>query len=440
MMEGFIMAGQLLLGLGLLVFIHELGHYLAARAFGIRVEKFYIFFDFGGWKLFSKKVNETEYGIGWFPLGGYVKIAGMVDESMDKSYQDKPGEEWEFRSKPAWQRFIVMVAGITMNLILGVFIFAFVILYYRQDYLPPENISDGIYAYKLARDMGLQTGDKIVEINGATPERSVDLMSLKVFFGATLKVDRNGESKIVDLPDDLFLHFKTEKDYFISSENFPFTVDSVINDSTRLAGLSEGDQIISLNGEKVEVFGKLRELLLTHAGKEVQLEIVKENQDTNSISVAVSPLGTIGFRWAPAPDPYQREKYTFADAFYYGSKEGFEAIWFNAIGLVKIVTGKIKASDSVQSPIGIAQIYGGKWEWSRFWYLTGLISFILAFMNLLPIPALDGGHVMFIIYEVIRGKPVSDKFLERAQVVGMVLLLALMTFAFGNDLYKIFFK
>lgn len=434
------MAGQLLLGLGLLVFIHELGHYLAARAFGIKVEKFYIFFDFGGWRLYRKKIKDTEYGIGWFPLGGYVKIAGMIDESMDKSFQSRPPQPWEFRSKPAWQRFIVMVAGITMNLALGVVIFAYVLLSYKQEYLPPQNMSDGIYAYPLARELGLQSGDKILEINGKPVERASDLMSLRVFFGARMKVDRNGEIRVIHLPDDLFLRFKSDKDYFITSDNFSFAVDSVTSQSARQAQLSKGDRIIALNGEKVEVFGRLRELLVLNAKKTVQLQVVKPSHDTVTISVPVSEAGTIGFRWTPFPDPYKRKSYTVAEAFYFGIKDGFEAIWYNAVGLLKIASGKIKASESVKSPIGIAQIYGGVWDWARFWYLTGLISFILAFMNLLPIPALDGGHVMFIIFEVIRGKPVSDKFLERAQVVGMMILLALMTFAFGNDLYQIFFK
>jgi len=439
-MEGLIMTGQLLLGLGLLVFIHELGHYLAARAFGIRVEKFYIFFDFGGWKLFSRKINNTEYGIGWFPLGGYVKIAGMIDESLDKSYQDKPAQPWEFRGKPAWQRFIVMVAGITMNLALGVAIFAFVLLFYRQEYLPPENIKDGIYAYELARKMGLKSGDKILEINGKPVQRASDLMSIKVFFGAKLKVARDGAEKIIDLPDDLFLHFKSEKDFFIAPENYPFTVDSVSAETAKQAGLRKGDKIIALNNEPIDVYGKMREYTMKNAGKTVELRIIRDGNDTVTLYVPVSQEGKIGFTHQPAITPYQPERYTVAKALYFGTKDGFEAIWYNAVGLLEIISGKVKASESVQSPIGIARIYGGEWDWARFWYLTGLISFILAFMNLLPIPALDGGHVMFIVFEVIRGKPVSDKFLERAQVVGMVILLALMTFAFGNDLYKIFFK
>ncbi|HXH19519.1 MAG TPA: RIP metalloprotease RseP [Chitinophagales bacterium] len=436
-MEAVIMGGQLLLGLGLLVFIHELGHYLAARAFGIRVEKFYIFFDFGGWKLFSKRVKNTEYGIGWFPLGGYVKISGMIDESMDKSYQNTPPQPWEFRSKPAWQRFIVMVAGITMNLLLGIFIFAFWLLQYQKEYIPPENIKDGIYAYRLARELGLQTGDKIISINGKPVKRSVDFVSLKVFFGANIEVERGGKIVTVNLPDDLFQHFKTAKTLFISPENFPFVIDSVTTASARKAGLMKGDRIIAFNGEPVRVWGEMREKTFDHIGKTATL-LVLRNSDTLMLEATVTQDSLIGIKISE--DPYPHKKYSLASAFYFGTKDGFEAIWFNAAGLMKIISGKVKASESVQSPIGIAMIYGPVWRWEKFWYLTGLISFILAFMNILPIPALDGGHVMFILFEVIRGKPVSDKFLERAQVVGMVVLLALMTFAFGNDLYKIFFK
>lgn len=434
-----IMVGQLLLGLGLLVFIHELGHFLAARAFGIRVEKFYIFFDFNGWKLWSKQICGTEYGIGWFPLGGYVKIAGMVDESMDKTYQNTEPQPWEFRSKPAWQRFIVMVGGITMNVILGILIFAYWLLQYKVEYLPPANVQDGIYAYRLARENGLQTGDKILEINGKPVQRSIDLMSLKVFFGAKLKVERKGEIVEVDLSDILFQNFKTSKEMFITMENFPFTVDSVVSEEAINAGLQQGDRILSFNDEPVESFGEMREITIANAGKTAHLRIIR-GSDTLSISPPVSEFGTIGFTHSPYPNPYKHKNYTLASAFYFGAKDGWEAIYYNAVGLGKIVTRQVSAADSVQSPIAIAQIYGPRWDWSRFWYLTGLISFILAFMNLLPIPALDGGHVMFILIEVVRGKPVSDKFLERAQVVGMVLLLTLMTFAFGNDLYKIFFK
>jgi len=435
-MGTLIMAGQLLLGLGMLVFIHELGHFLAARAFGIRVEKFYIFFDFNGWKLWSKKIGDTEYGIGWFPLGGYVKISGMVDESMDKSYQTTEAQPWEFRSKPAWQRFIVMVAGITMNIILGIFIFAFWLLQYQKDYLPPQNVTDGIYAYPLGREMKLQTGDHITKISGKPVRRSSDLWSFGVFFGADMTVERNGKEVLVDLPDTLFRHFKSAKDAFIGTDNFPtIIIDSVLvqnDDSTNIKVLKKGDQVVSFNGDPVKVYGEFKEHAINNPDTTVTLGILR-NEDTLAVTAKTNSKGQFGLG---IKDPYQREPYTLGTAFKYAFKDGFDAIYYNAWGLGKIFTGKLSARESIQSPIDIAIIYGGVWDWGRFWYLTGMISFILAFMNILPIPALDGGHVMFIIFEVIRGKPVSDKFLERAQVVGMVLLLTLMVFAIGNSIFK----
>jgi regulator of sigma E protease len=438
-MEGLIMAGQLLLGLGLLVFIHELGHFVAARMFGIRVDKFFVFFDFGGYKIYSKKVGDTEYGIGWFPLGGYVKIAGMIDESIDKEFLSSEPQPWEFRSKPAWQRFIVMIAGITMNIILGIIIFAFYLKYYEGGYKDVRQSKHGIYAYELAREHGLQTGDRILKINGNSVRREKDLRSLKVFFGAELTVERDGRQAIIRLPDDLFRRFSTIKDHFVALENYPFIVDSILPEtSAMMAGLQKGDRLIAVNDIQVPVFGSFREALISNAEKEVKLTVVRHT-DTLTLSAQVSKEGTLGFFAAPAEDDaVVMHSYTWAEALVYGLKEGFEAIDYNAVGLGKIFTGKVDATESVQSPIGIAKIYGGKWEWKRFWYLTGLISFVLAFMNILPIPALDGGHVVFIIIEVIQGKPVSEKVLERAQVIGMVMLLALMVFAFGNDIYKEF--
>jgi regulator of sigma E protease len=438
-MEQLVMAGQLLLGLGLLVFIHELGHYLAARAFGIRVEKFYIFFDFGGYKLFSTQIGETEYGIGWFPLGGYVKIAGMIDESVDKEFLNTEPQPWEFRSKPAWQRFIVMIGGITMNIILGILIFAFWLKVYKQGYIDIQQVNEGIYAYELAREVGLQTGDKIIEVNGKPLVRGSDLASMKIFFGAVLTVERAGKQVYVDLPDEMFQRFTGAKDRFITLENYSFYVDSVLPESPAAkAGVLKNDKFVAINESSVNSFGAFRESLLDNAAKEVNITALRNNEEV-VLKATVAADGTLGFVSSPEnKNILPTVKYTVAEAFKFGTKDGFEAIYYNAVGLGKIFTGKVKATESVQSPIGIAKIYGGTWDWARFWYLTGLISFILAFMNLLPIPALDGGHVVFIIIEVIQGKPVSEAILEKAQVVGMVLLLALMAFAFGNDIYKMF--
>lgn len=436
-MEQLVMAGQLLLGLGLLVFIHELGHYLAARAFGIRVEKFYIFFDFGGYKIFSKQIGETEYGIGWFPLGGYVKIAGMIDESVDKEFLNRAPEPWEFRSKPAWQRFIVMIGGITMNIILGILIFAFWLKVYKGGYPPMSEVKNGIYAYELGREVGLKTGDKIIAVNGKPLERATDLASLKIFFGAVLTIERDGKIVTVDLPDEMFQKFSGAKDRFVALENYPFYVDSILPETgAAKAGIQSKDRFLSVNNVAVNSFGAFRESLLSNKEKTIAISVLR-GDDTLKLNALVTKEATLGFI-PKVQEGYEIavKPYTISEAFYYGTKDGFEAIYFNAVGLGKIFTGKVKASESVQSPIGIAKIYGGKWQWDRFWYLTGLISFILAFMNILPIPALDGGHVVFIIIEVIQGKPVSEKVLEWAQMAGMVLLLGLMVFAFGNDIYK----
>jgi regulator of sigma E protease len=435
-MNGLVMAGQLLAGLGLLVFIHELGHFLAARMFGIRVEKFYVFFDFGGVKLYSKTIGDTEYGIGWFPLGGYVKIAGMIDESVDKEFLNTEPQPWEFRSKPAWQRFIVMIGGITMNIILGIFIFAFWLKIYQQEYVDVQNVKEGIYAYELAREEGLQTGDRIIAINGKPVKRAIDLVSLKVFFGAELTIIRNGQQLTIDLPDELFQKYGTSKSKFVSiDDNFPFYVDSVPENSPAYsAGLKPQDRIVSVNDIQVNSYGAFREQIISNSSKEVKLGILR-NSETVYSNATVDEEGKLGFYAKQQLENLPRKKYSWASAFVFGTKDGFEAIYFNAVGLGKIFTGKVNATESVQSPIGIAKIYGSTWKWERFWYFTGLISFILAFMNILPIPALDGGHVVF-----IQGKPVSEKVLERAQVVGMVMLLALMVFAFGNDIYKEFIR
>ncbi len=436
-MNILVMAGQLLLGLGILVFIHELGHYLAARAFGIKVEKFYIFFDFGGKKLWSKEVNGCEYGLGWFPLGGYVKIAGMIDESMDTEKLDTEPQPWEFRSKPAWQRFIVMIGGITMNIFLGILIFAFHLNYFVGGYTPMNEIQDGIYSYELGRELGFQTGDKVIAINGETPERSNELLSLKVFFGADIKVDRNGQIHHITIPDSMVQTLSKSKASFIAFDNFEFKVDSIVpGTGAAKAGLLKGDMITTVNEASISSYGAFKENVVASAGKTAIVGIIRDS-NPELLEVEVAEKGTVGLYASPV-EPYKTVEYTAISGLKFGTIDGFEAIYYNALGLGRIFTGKFKARESIQSPIGIAQIYGSEWKWGRFWYLTGLISFILAFMNILPIPALDGGHVVFIFIEILRGKPVSDVVLEKAQVVGMILLLTLMAFAIGNDILKAF--
>lgn len=451
-MEIVIMVTQLLLGLGLLVFIHELGHFLAARAFGIRVEKFYVFFDFNGVKLFSKKIGDTEYGIGWFPLGGYVKISGMVDESMDLEQLASEPQPWEFRTKPAWQRLIVMMGGIIMNILLGIVIFTYVQLHFKQSYIQPSLIPQGIYAYDLGEKYGLKTGDNIVAVNGDPVVRLEDLISQKLMFAPTLTVVRNGDTlPPIQLPDTVFEEWKQSRTKLISLDNFEFTVDSVLKYSDKKGlhetqaykiGLQKGDVITSVNDEQVRVYGDLKQLLIDYDSQAVDIKVLR-NGETLTLHVDSVEGGTLGFVSNPYPDPtvmYEAytKPYTFGQALTWGTKDGLEAMYYNAKGLWWIATGRVSARDSISSPIGIARIYGGVWDWGHFWWLTGLISFILAFMNFLPIPALDGGHVMFIVVEVIQGKPVSQEFMERAQKVGIIIILALMIFAFGNDILKTF--
>lgn len=443
-MATLIMAGQLLLGLGLLVFIHELGHFLAARAFGVKVEKFYIFFDFNGIKLFSKKIGDTEYGIGWFPLGGYVKIAGMIDESMDLDQMEGEPQPWELRSKAPWKRLIVMMGGIIMNLILGVLIFAGSTMYFKKDYLDPSQVQDGLYVYPLGEEFGLQTGDHITLINGDPIVRAEEIMSQQIFFGADLTIDRAGEAIEIDLPDTLFQMIKNKKGPLWSFENFPFKVDSVLTEvggeptQASKLGLQKNDKIVSINGAPIKAYGDYNWQISENLNKPVTLE-VERNGSTVTLSLDTLRKSVLGFI-TDAHYADKRVPYNLGSALAFGAKDGFATIYYNAIGLAMTFTGKIDPRESVQSPLGIARVYGSQWIWSKFWYITGLISFILAFMNLLPIPALDGGHVMFILIEMVQGRPVSQKFMENAQKVGIIILLGIMVFAVGNDLYKIIFK
>ncbi len=441
-MTGLIMAAQLILGLAILVTLHELGHFLAARAFGIRVEKFYLFFDAWGVKLFSFTKGDTEYGIGWLPLGGYVKIAGMVDESLDTEKLAAEPEPWEFRSKPAWQRLIVMLAGVTMNLILGIAIFSFNLLHFKQEYLPlaEVNKTTGIYAYKLGRELGFQNGDKIIAINGKPFERFDDVTSSRVLFGATVTAERNGQTIEVEVPDNFYRTISAEGRWnFIGTGFLKYDVSEIVpGDPADKAGLKKGDVIVAIGGESILDNDDLKNKLTNLKGKTIQLTIERDKK-TIPIECGVNEKGMIGvgYQASSQPNPsYQLKQYTLASAFSFGYSDAIEALVSNAKGLRKIFTGEEKATDSVQGPIGIAQIYGGVWDWGRFWAITGLLSMVLAFMNILPIPALDGGHVIFLALESITRRKFSDKFMERAQIVGMVILLSLMAFAVGNDVWK----
>lgn len=438
------MAAQLILALSILVTLHELGHFWAARAFGIKVEKFYLFFDAWGKKLFSFTRGETEYGIGWLPLGGYVKIAGMVDESMDTEAMKLPPQPYEFRSKPAWQRLIVMIGGVTMNLILGVTIFTCLLMFVKKEYLPNSAIKNGIVAYTLGEQVGFKTGDKILAINNEPFDRFDDIYSTDVLFGSIITVDRNGTKTDIKIPDNFYktLSVKGRWDFIGAGPQMCTIKEIAAGENADKAGLKAKDVVLAINDTAITTEEQLRAMLGNYKGKQVSF-IVKRDKIRMALNVMVNDSGKVGFYPITSinVDPsYAMAPYTFGKALHYGSGDAFEAITSTVKGLGKIFQGKEKASDSLQGPIGIATLFGAHWDWLRFWTLTGLLSMVLAFMNILPIPALDGGHVVFLIGEMISGRAPSEKLLERAQVVGMVILLSMMVFAFGNDLFKLFTK
>ena len=435
------MAAQLILSLSILVTLHELGHFLVARAFGIRVEKFYIFFDAGGFKLFSFTKGGVEYGIGWLPLGGYVKISGMIDESLDTDQMAQEPQPWEFRSKPAWQRFLVMVAGVIMNVILGVIIYFGILLAFEKGYVTPEEINrDGIYAYEYGREIGFQSGDKLLAVNNEPIERAKDAIGSKILFGGTVTVLRDGQEMEIALPDT----FGKAQKKFAGFENFAIVVDSVVKANEKgepypgaAAGLQAGDKIIALNAKPTPSYGSFKEQIVEHVGEKIELSIVRDGSNLmlpvqlkdSSIIVGFAPI-----------NPYKKTEYSVGSAFTWGIHDAFTVLIVNAVGFKRIFQGKVKATESVSGPIKIAQIFGKDWIWSKFWGLTAMLSMVLAFVNILPIPALDGGHAMFLVIEAVRGKPLSDKWMYRFQIVGFVLVVSLMVFALGNDIFNIFFN
>jgi regulator of sigma E protease len=443
-MSGLIMAAQLLLGLSILVILHELGHFLAARAFGIKVEKFYLFFDAWGVKLFSFKRGDCEYGIGWLPLGGYVKIAGMIDESMDTEAMKQPAQPWEFRSKPAWQRLIVMLGGVIVNIVVGIFIFWMMTFKYGETYIPNSSVLNGINPGVIGKEIGLQRGDRVIAVNGKKVIRFEELISSKVLLGnTTLTVVRGNKTLDVKVPDNILNKVSDLgiEEFISRAPLLSTTVDSIIaGKAAAKAGLQKGDQILAVNNVPVKSNVDLREQVEKFKGKTADFTVNRAGK-TIDYKIPVDTAGTIGFAFNINEIKQETIKYGFFAALPIGVDQAWKTFSDNGKGIWKVLTGKIKANKAFSGPVEIARkVYGGEWIWARFWASTGFISIALAFMNLLPIPALDGGHVIFLLIEMVKGKPLSDKFLERAQIVGFVMLLALMVFVLGNDLFKVFFK
>jgi regulator of sigma E protease len=436
-MEGLIMAGQLILGLSILVGLHEAGHMIAARFFGMRVEKYFIGFPP---KIFSFKKGDTEYGLGALPLGGFVKITGMVDESLDTANLSAEPQPYEFRSKPAWQRLIVMLGGIIVNVITGVVIFIIMAMVIGERYLPAKEVKYGIVARKLGKEIGLQTGDKILKINGKEFERFTDILSSDVLLNSEsyYTIERNGEIIDIQIPNNFVETLSDNKTDGFVEPVYPFKVGQIMPGSgAAKAKLKKDDQIIAVNNTPIAYFHELQDKLTEVKGQDISLNVIR-NGDTLSLNAKVSEEGKLGFGIVQLLKD-STNKFGLAQSVAIGTKQAFSVVFDNIKGLGKIFKGEVSASKAVSGPIGIAQVFGGNWDWVNFWRITGLLSMVLAFMNFLPIPALDGGHVMFLTYEIVSGKKPSDKFLEVAQKFGMILLLSLMIFAVFNDFIKLLF-
>ena len=436
-------AGQLILSLSILVILHELGHFIPAKIFGCRVEKFYLFFD-PWFSVVKKKIGDTVYGIGWLPLGGYVKISGMVDESMDKEQLKKPAEPWEFRSKPAWQRLIIMLGGVTVNVLLAFFIYAMILYTWGETKLPTQNLTHGVWVVdSVVNEIGLKSGDKILAVNDKPVPYFEDL-SAALLLGETMTVERDGEKKELVIPVN-FIEKIVEKGKrsVLLMPRVPAIIGEIKPGSpAEKNGLLVKDQIVGIDSVDIQFFDQVKALIQHRAGDTVSLKI-KRDAKILSVSTMVSDDTTIGFFVAiPTMDEmdhqglyqFETKKYGFFASFPAGVSKSVDKLGFYVSQFKKILnpsTGAYKGLGGFKSMGSIFPKY--EWNWEAFWNITAFFSIVLAFMNLLPIPALDGGHVVFTLIEMITGKKPNEKFLEYAQIVGMVILFGLMIYANAND-------
>jgi len=438
-MEGLIMALQMILALSIIVAIHEFGHLITAKIFGMRVEKYFIGFPP---KIFSFNYKGTEYGLGSIPLGGFVKISGIIDESFDTKHINKKPEEWEFRAKPAWQRLIVMLGGIILNVITGITIFIFLTYKNGDLFISKDEINKhGIIALDLGKKVGLKTGDKILDINGDEWEKDTDLFDPNIFFEeeSFYTVERNGNILKILFPDDFLNSFSSQKEInsFIKIR-MPFTINDVIKGSNAdISGIQKGDKIFEVDNKEIVDILEFHEELKTKGNEIFNLKILRNNEYISK-SLKLDADGKIGIIMKPDELNYSKISYSFLESISIGTVQAFSVVIINVKALGQMISGKIDPKKSLSGPIGIAQIFGGSFNWDKFWRITGLISMILAFMNLLPIPALDGGHALFITIELITGYKPSEKFLEYSTRFGVIVLLSLMGFVIINDIYKLF--
>jgi len=443
-MEIVIKLSQFFLSLSILIILHELGHFIPAKLFKTRVEKFYLFFDIK-YSLLKKKIGETEYGIGWLPLGGYVKISGMIDESMDKQQMALPPQPWEFRSKPTWQRLIIMLGGVTVNFILAFIIYIGMTYVYGDFYIKNENIKDGIWVTNpVVEKAGLKTGDKLVAIDGKKVVRFVPALSGEVLTSKKITVNRNGQEQTITLPDNFIGNFIDADKKSVLGLRMPFVVGALADDSPNKGQLKAKDILISIEGKPFRYIDEVTTFLEANKGKKFAAVVLRNEKET-PVAISVNEKGKLGVGLGALKEDnleklgyykFSKESYGFFESVPIGIQKGFDQLagyWKQLKAIFNPNTGAYKG---VGGFAAIYNVFPDSWSWEVFWSITALLSIMLGVMNLLPIPALDGGHVMFLLYEMISGRKPSDKFLEKAQMVGFVLLISLLLFANGNDIYK----
>lgn len=442
---------QFFLSLSLLIVLHELGHFIPAKIFKTRVEKFYLFFDVK-FSLFKKKIGETVYGIGWLPLGGYVKISGMIDESMDTEQMKEEPKPWEFRSKPAWQRLIIMLGGVTVNFILAVIIYIGMAYSYGDQYIPMESLKDGVWVTEksIGDKLGIQTGDKILAVDGKELE-SFDKVFGELINGNNITIERNGQQIEKEIPVDFIATLLEDEDKIrFLSFRVPFVVNKVPKSShNKDAGFSAKDKFVAVNGQAAEYRDEVIDFLEKNKGQEINVTVQREDGSKADVKAQVNDEGMLGlevggYTMEDLEDEgyftIKTQNYSFIEAIPAGINKGVNTLSSYVKQLKKIFNPETGAYKGVGGFAAIGSLFPDTWNWATFWSTTAFISIMLAFMNILPIPALDGGHVAFLLYEMVTGRKPSDKFLEYAQMVGFFLLIGLLLFANGNDLYKWLFK
>jgi regulator of sigma E protease len=442
-MDLFIKLSQFLLSLSLLIILHELGHFIPAKLFKTRVEKFYLFFDVK-YSLIKKKIGETEYGIGWLPLGGYVKISGMIDESMDKEQMALPPQPWEFRSKPAYQRLIIMLGGVTVNFILAFIIYIGMAFAYGDTYIANSDLKDGMLIENQAMiNAGFKTGDKIISVDGTKIAKFDNDINMKIILGKEVLIERNGTQQTIKMPVDFVDQLSKFEKGTLLDIRMPFAITGIPEASLNKT-LQPKDIVLSLNGQPAKYYDQVIPILESNKGKTITATVLRDEKEVqtqvkvNSDGKLGIEIGRLSFASMEKLGYYKvsKQEFGFMESIPVGITKGKNQVVGYGKQLKLIFSPSTGAYKQVGGFKAIFDIFPSTWSWETFWTITALLSIMLGVMNLLPIPALDGGHVMFLLYEIVSGKKPSDKFLENAQMVGFVLLITLLLFANGNDIYK----